>query len=201
MDAVHFATFQEEHSGLKLFRNISTISRHIFCDRFVVFLRDVIICFFFFCTDLFAHTAPLVQHQYSTGKVQLPAYLLNSAPTKITTLPNKLRVATEEAPGETATIGVFIDAGSVYENDKNNGTAHFLEHMAFKGTGNRTQQQIELEVENMGAQLNAYTSREQTVYIARAFKNDVPKVRALDLSSPRITKNYFSNQSIKFNKI
>lgn len=107
----------------------------------------------------------------------MPAYLLNSAPTKISTLPNKLRVATEEAPGETATIGVFIDAGSVYENDKNNGTAHFLEHMAFKGTANRTQQQIELEVENMGAQLNAYTSREQTVYIARAFKNDVPKVR------------------------
>lgn len=115
-------------------------------------------------------------HPYSTGKVQLPAYLLNSAPTKISTLPNKLRVATEEAPGETATIGVFIDAGSVYENDKNNGTAHFLEHMAFKGTANRTQQQIELEVENMGAQLNAYTSREQTVYIARAFKNDVPKM-------------------------
>jgi processing peptidase subunit beta len=43
-----------------------------------------------------------------------------------------MRVATEEGTGETATVGVWIDAGSVYENAKNNGTAHFLEHMAFK---------------------------------------------------------------------
>ena len=43
-----------------------------------------------------------------------------------------MRVATEELGGETATIGVWIDAGSRYEDDRNNGTAHFLEHMAFK---------------------------------------------------------------------
>lgn len=47
--------------------------------------------------------------------------------------------------------------------------------MAFKGTKNRTQQQLEIEIENMGAHLNAYTSREQTVYYAKVFKNDVPK--------------------------
>lgn len=47
--------------------------------------------------------------------------------------------------------------------------------MAFKGTKNRTQTQLELEIENMGAHLNAYTSREQTVYYAKVFKNDVPK--------------------------
>lgn len=41
-------------------------------------------------------------------------------------------MATEEAFGETATIGVFIDSGSVYETEKNNGVAHFLEHMSFK---------------------------------------------------------------------
>jgi processing peptidase subunit beta len=56
---------------------------------------------------------------------------------------------------------------SRYENDKNNGVAHFLEHMAFKGTKNRNQGQLELEIENMGAHLNAYTSREQTVYYAK----------------------------------
>lgn len=70
---------------------------------------------------------------------------------------------------------MWIDAGSRYETAKNNGAAHFLEHMAFKGTKNRTQQQLELEIENMGAHLNAYTSREQTVYYAKVFKNDVPK--------------------------
>merc|ERR1712093_714145 len=58
--------------------------------------------------------------------------------------------------------------------DKTNGTAHFLEHLAFKGTSNRTQQQLELEIENMGGHLNAYTSRENTVYYAKAFNADVP---------------------------
>lgn len=43
-----------------------------------------------------------------------------------------MRIATEEGFGETATIGVFIDAGSVYDTDKNSGVAHFLEHMTFK---------------------------------------------------------------------
>lgn len=47
--------------------------------------------------------------------------------------------------------------------------------MAFKGTKTRTQKQLEIEIENMGAHLNAYTSREQTVYYAKVFKNDVPK--------------------------
>lgn len=70
---------------------------------------------------------------------------------------------------------MWIDAGSRYETDKNNGAAHFLEHMAFKGTKTRTQQQLEEEIENMGGHLNAYTSREQTVYYARVFKSDVPK--------------------------
>ena len=72
-------------------------------------------------------------------------------------------------------MGVWIDAGSRYETGANNGAAHFLEHMAFKGTKTRTQQQLEVEIENMGGHLNAYTSREQTVYYAKVFKNDVPK--------------------------
>uniref|UniRef100_A0A8C2H363 Mitochondrial-processing peptidase subunit beta n=1 Tax=Cyprinus carpio TaxID=7962 RepID=A0A8C2H363_CYPCA len=62
-----------------------------------------------------------------------------------------------------------------YENEHNNGTAHFLEHMAFKGTRKRSQLDLELEIENMGAHLNAYTSREQTVYYAKAFSRDLPR--------------------------
>jgi mitochondrial-processing peptidase subunit beta len=69
---------------------------------------------------------------------------------------------------------VWIDAGSRAETDKTNGTAHFLEHLAFKGTQKRSQSQLELEIENMGGHLNAYTSRENTVYYAKAFNNDVP---------------------------
>lgn len=89
--------------------------------------------------------------------------------TIVTTLPNGFRVATENTGGSTATIGVFIDAGSRFENEKNNGTAHFLEHMAFKGTPRRTRMGLELEVENIGSHLNAYTSRESTTYYAKCF--------------------------------
>lgn len=52
--------------------------------------------------------------------------------TKVTTLSNGMRVASENLEGETATVGVWIDAGSRYEDAHNNGTAHFLEHMIFK---------------------------------------------------------------------
>ena len=63
-------------------------------------------------------------------------------------------MASETVSGShTATIGVWIDAGSRYETAANNGSAHFLEHMAFKGTEKRTQQQLEVEIENMGAHL------------------------------------------------
>ncbi|KLO06958.1 hypothetical protein SCHPADRAFT_909909 [Schizopora paradoxa] len=103
------------------------------------------------------------------------ATVLPSTPTtEITTLSNGLTVATESHPhAQTATVGVWIDAGSRAETDATNGTAHFLEHMAFKGTGRRNQHSLELEVENLGAHLNAYTSREQTVYYAKSFKKDV----------------------------
>ena len=54
---------------------------------------------------------------------------------QVTTLPNGMRVASEATPfAETAVVGVWIDAGSRYETAANNGAAHFLEHMAFKGT-------------------------------------------------------------------
>ncbi|KHJ93773.1 peptidase, M16 family [Oesophagostomum dentatum] len=93
--------------------------------------------------------------------------------TVVTTLPTGFRVATEDTKIPTATIGVWIDAGSRYETPENNGTAHFLEHMAFKGTSRRSRSGLELEVEDIGAHLNAYTSREQTVYYAKCFSTDL----------------------------
>ncbi|XP_077449560.1 mitochondrial-processing peptidase subunit beta [Stigmatopora argus] len=104
-----------------------------------------------------------------------PQVALNVPETKVTTLENGLRVASEDSGLSTCTVGLWIDAGSRYENERNNGTAHFLEHMAFKGTRKRSQLDLELEIENMGAHLNAYTSREQTVYYAKAFSKDLPR--------------------------
>jgi len=137
-------------------------------------------------------SAPLVRHLSSPS---LPPHLLNIPPTKVSTLKNKMRVATEEIHGETATIGVWIDAGSVYETEKTNGVAHFLEHMAFKGTKNRTKEALEVEIENMGGSLNAYTSREQTVYYAKVFKSDAAK--AVDILADILTNSKFEERSLE----
>merc|ERR1719310_1184244 len=117
------------------------------------------------------------------------------APTLVSTLPNQLRVASESTGGETATLGMWIDTGSRYESDASNGVAHFLEHMAFKGTAKRSQLQLEMEVENLGAHLNAYTSREQTVYYAKVLKKDVGK--AVELLSDILTNSTFSADAVE----
>jgi mitochondrial-processing peptidase subunit beta len=104
-------------------------------------------------------------------------------------------VATEETGGATATVGVFIDAGSAFEDEKNNGVAHFLEHMAFKGTNSRTREQLEEEVENIGASLNAYTSREQTCYYAQTFQQSVPQ--AVDILSDILQNSTYDKAAVE----
>ena len=76
----------------------------------------------------------------------------------------------------TSSVALYIDAGSRGDRMNASGAAHFLEHLSFKGTANRSQHQLELDVENLGATLNAYTSREQTAFQAHAFDKDVPKM-------------------------
>ncbi|KAL4428026.1 hypothetical protein ABPG75_002115 [Micractinium tetrahymenae] len=116
--------------------------------------------------------------------------------TKVTRLPNGLRVASEQVPhSSTATVGVWIDAGSRYESDASNGTAHFLEHMAFKGTTSRTVRDLEVEIENMGGHLNAYTSREQTCYYAKVFEKDVPK--ALEILADILQNSNLEERAIE----
>ncbi|XP_052867516.1 mitochondrial-processing peptidase subunit beta [Anopheles cruzii] len=115
----------------------------------------------------------LLRRNKVTNAGQFRAALLNVPPTEVTTLDSGLRVASSDCGSQTATVGLWIDAGSRYEDNSNNGVAHFLEHMAFKGTAKRSQTDLELEVENMGAHLNAYTSREQTVFYAKCLSKDV----------------------------
>ncbi|VDK48787.1 unnamed protein product, partial [Cylicostephanus goldi] len=119
--------------------------------------------------------------------------------TVVTTLPSGFRVATEDTKIPTATIGVWIDAGSRYETPANNGTAHFLEHMAFKvsasGTSRRTRSGLELEVEDIGAHLNAYTSREQTVYYAKCFSTDLE--HSVDILADILLNSNLNNRDIE----
>lgn len=121
--------------------------------------------------------------------------ILSAPETRVTTLPNGLRVATESnLASRSATVGVWIDAGSRFETDETNGTAHFLEHMIFKGTEKRTARTLEEEIENMGGHLNAYTSREQTTYYAKVMDKDVP--RALDILADILQNSKFDDDRI-----
>ncbi|KAK1306484.1 hypothetical protein QJS10_CPA10g01955 [Acorus calamus] len=116
--------------------------------------------------------------------------------TRVTTLPNGLRVATESnLANRSATVGVWIDAGSRYETEETNGTAHFLEHMIFKGTKDRTHQGLEEEIENLGAHLNACTSREQTIFYTNVMDKDVTK--SIDILADILQNSRFDERRIE----
>ncbi len=80
---------------------------------------------------------------------------------------------------DTVSLGLWVDVGTRHEAPEINGAAHFLEHMAFKGTERRSARDIAEEIEAVGGHLNAYTSRESTAYYAKVLKEDVPL--ALDI--------------------
>ena len=83
-------------------------------------------------------------------------------------LPNGLTVLSEHMPGvRSVSFGAWVRAASVHESPDRMGVSHLLEHMVFKGTERRSSKQIALELEALGGSLDAYTSREHTVYQAR----------------------------------
>ena len=92
---------------------------------------------------------------------------------QLSTLPNGFRVVTYSIPHlETISMGVWIGAGSRYETLENNGIAHFLEHMAFKGTKTQSAFDIVQKIESVGGDLNAATSQDMTCYHASLLKKD-----------------------------
>ena len=72
-----------------------------------------------------------------------------------------------------AALGVWVNCGARHENPTEAGLSHMLEHMAFKGTTMRSAKDIATEIEAVGGDINAYTSREQTAFHARVLKDDV----------------------------
>ncbi len=92
---------------------------------------------------------------------------------QITKLDNGLTIATDRVDTvKTVSVGLWNKAGSRYETAENNGVAHFLEHMVFKGTKKRNALDIAKEIENVGGYLNAYTGNEITAYYARVMQED-----------------------------
>ena len=87
---------------------------------------------------------------------------------RVSELGNGLKIATRSMPhATTLSIGIWVNAGARDEHDNEQGIAHMLEHMAFKGTKRRDAQAIATEVENVGGFMNAHTSREETAYYLR----------------------------------
>lgn len=116
--------------------------------------------------------------------------------TRISTLPNGLRVVTRDMPGlHSAAIGIWVNAGCRDERAEQNGIAHFLEHMAFKGTPTRTPLEIAEAIENVGGYINAYTSRDVTSYYARVLAGDVGM--ALDVISDIVLNPIFDTREIE----
>ncbi len=112
------------------------------------------------------------------------------------TLSNGFRIVTEHMPGlKSASIGIWVNAGGRHETARQNGIAHFLEHMAFKGTTTRNALQIAEQIEDVGGYINAYTSREMTAYYARVLEDDVPL--ALDIISDILLNPTFDPREIE----
>jgi len=118
---------------------------------------------------------------------------------KIHTLANGFRIVTEHMPGlQSASIGIWVNAGGRHERLAQNGIAHFLEHMAFKGTKRRSALQIAEEIEDVGGFINAYTSRELTAYYARVLAADVPL--ALDVIADIVLNPVFDTNEIEIER-
>ena len=94
---------------------------------------------------------------------------------KITTLENGLRIVTQEMLSlETVAMGIWNFVGGRDEIESNNGVAHLLEHMAFKGTKTKSALEIAETIENVGGDINAYTSKEITAYYVKLIAEDLP---------------------------
>jgi len=112
-----------------------------------------------------------------------------------TTLPNGLRVITDHVPSvESVAIGVWAHVGTRNEDMRDNGVAHLVEHMMFKGTQKRSSRDIAEVIENVGGHMNAYTSREITSYHVHLLKENAPL--ALDVLADMIQNSNMPEEEL-----
>lgn len=98
----------------------------------------------------------------------------------VATLANGVRVLALRLPHvPTASVSIFVRTGSLHETRRSNGISHVVEHMAFKGTHTRDCQQINLDAELLGAEVNAHTDKDHTAYHMRGLAADAPRFIAM----------------------
>lgn len=113
---------------------------------------------------------------------------------QISTLASGLRVVTVNLPLKTAVTATFVKTGSRYENKEINGISHFLEHMAFKGTKTRNVFTIANEIERIGSDINAFTSKEMTAYYVTSLPKHIEK--SLDIISDVLLNSEFPQNEL-----
>ena len=112
-----------------------------------------------------------------------------------TELPNGIRIITESLPhSKVVSVGVWIDAGSRDEHDLNSGSAHFVEHMLFKGTGKRSAQEIAREFDVLGGSANAFTTRENICLHATVMDSNLPIL--VEMFTDLLTNSLFADDEI-----
>lgn len=118
---------------------------------------------------------------------------------KIITFPNGLRLWIKPMKNtRSVSIGVFVGVGSMQENPENNGVAHFIEHMVFKGTSKRTAYQIVDEMERFGIQINAFTSKNMTAFYTVSVDEYAEK--CMDMLSDLYYNATFTEENIQKEK-
>lgn len=111
------------------------------------------------------------------------------------TLDNNVHILTEKVPHvRSVAVGFWVGVGSRYEDQEVNGISHFIEHMMFKGTARRTAKQIAEDLDAVGGQLNAFTTKEYTCYYARVLDEHFDL--AIDVLSDMIFASKFDAQDI-----
>ncbi|KAF9074878.1 mitochondrial processing peptidase [Rhodocollybia butyracea] len=123
---------------------------------------------------------------------------VNSPPTngaRITTLPNKIRVASDPAPGHFSSVGLYIDGGSRYETPETSGASHFIDRLAFKSTSKRTAEDMASAMHSMGGQIMASSSRETLMYQSSQFSTAT--ATALELISETALHPSFLSEEIE----
>lgn len=116
---------------------------------------------------------------------------------QLSELPNGLRVATESLPGPFSGVGVYIDAGSRYENESLRGISHIVDRLAFKSTKQRSADQMLESLETMGGNIQCHSSREALMYQSATFNSAVPSTVGLiaeTIRDPAITDEEVQQQ-------
>lgn len=112
------------------------------------------------------------------------------------TLDNGIRIVTEKIDYvRSASIGIWVNVGSNNEDEETNGLSHFIEHMLFKGTYKRKANEIAEEIDNLGGQLNAFTSKECTCFYVKVLDENINE--ALDILSDMFFNSQFLQEEIE----